>query len=146
MRRSNDSGNASLEFITVGMILLVPIVYLVLTLSAIQAGAFAVEGAARHAARVFVQAETEESAEREARRAIQFALSDYGLDIDEAQIDFRCSPQPENCLRRLASVSVTVGISVPLPLLPRALTLEIPLEVPLSATATQQVSRIWSTT
>src|ERR687898_866630 len=57
MRRSSissDRGSASLEFLTVGIILLVPLVYLVLALAAIQAGALGVEGAARQAARVAV--------------------------------------------------------------------------------------------
>ena len=48
-RWSSDDGSASLEFITVGMILLVPLVYLVLALSAVQSGALAAEGA-RYAA------------------------------------------------------------------------------------------------
>ena len=53
-----EDGSASLEFITAGMLLLLPLVYLVLTMAAIQAGAFAVEGAARQAARVYVQSGT----------------------------------------------------------------------------------------
>ena len=51
---AGERGSASLEFLTVGMILLVPLVYLVLALAAIQGGSLAVEGAARHAARVAV--------------------------------------------------------------------------------------------
>lgn len=49
----SESGSASLEFVTVGVILLVPLVYLVLAVAAIQAGVLATEGAARHAARVY---------------------------------------------------------------------------------------------
>ena len=45
----SDGGSASLEFITAGMILLLPMVYLILTMSQIQGGSFAVEGAARGA-------------------------------------------------------------------------------------------------
>ena len=70
-----DEGSASLEFITAGLILLLPMVYLILTLSQIQGGSFAVEGAARQAARVFVQAETPDAGEAAARRAVDFALS-----------------------------------------------------------------------
>ena len=47
----DETGTAALEFITVGLILLVPLVYLVLALASLQAGTFAVEGAARQAAR-----------------------------------------------------------------------------------------------
>ncbi|HSP76545.1 MAG TPA: hypothetical protein VLO31_10065, partial [Cryobacterium sp.] len=49
-----ERGSASLEFITAGLILLVPLVYLVLAMAALQGGALAVEGAARQAARVYV--------------------------------------------------------------------------------------------
>ena len=55
-RLAQEHGSASLEFLTVGIILLVPLVYLVLALAAIQAGALGVEGAARQAARVAVLA------------------------------------------------------------------------------------------
>ena len=44
---TEDEGSASLEFITAGMILLLPLVYLVLVMAALQGGSLAVEGAAR---------------------------------------------------------------------------------------------------
>ena len=50
-RWADESGSASLEFITVGMLLLVPIVYLVLALSSLENASFGVEGAARQASR-----------------------------------------------------------------------------------------------
>jgi len=49
----DDSGSASLEFVTVGLsAAAVPIVYLVLALSALESASFGVEGAARQATRV----------------------------------------------------------------------------------------------
>jgi len=147
MRRSRffatDEGTASLEFVTAGMILLVPLVYLVLVMSAIQAAALATEGAARQAARVFVQAENGVDARASAARAVEFALADYGLDIDDATVKITCAPQPDDCLTRRGFVTVSVTVEVPLPLVPPVLTIDAPLAVPLSATATQQVSRFW---
>src|SRR5690554_7592615 len=96
-----ENGPASLEFITVGMLLLLPLVYLVLVVAALQAGALAVEGAARQAARVFVQGDTERSATAQAERAIQFALADYGLDSADATVVVSCAPRPSECLTRL---------------------------------------------
>ncbi|MGB3374763.1 MAG: TadE family protein, partial [Microbacterium sp.] len=52
----DDAGSAALEFITVGVLLLVPLVYLVLALGAIQEQTLGVEAAARHTARVIGQA------------------------------------------------------------------------------------------
>jgi Flp pilus assembly protein TadG len=140
---SAESGNASLEFLTVGMILLVPLVYLVLTLAQLQSGAFAVEGAARQAARVYVQSANLEEAEESAARAIEFALADYGIDGSTATVDVSCSPNPNVCLTRQGFVTITVATSVSLPLVPPFLNLGVPLSVPLSASASQQVSRFW---
>ena len=77
---SSERGSASLEFLTVGMILLVPLVYLVLVVAAIQGGALAVEGAARQAARVAVLAATQASADAAVDRVVRVALADYGVD------------------------------------------------------------------
>ncbi|WP_232819011.1 hypothetical protein [Homoserinimonas sp. OAct 916] len=140
---TGDAGTASLEFITAGMILLVPLVYLVLALAAIQAGAFAVEGAARQAARVYVQAGTMVDAEERAARAVEFALADHGVSAADASVTVSCQPSPEQCLTRLGRVSVTVRVQVTLPLVPDVLTLSQAARVPIEATATQQVSRFW---
>jgi hypothetical protein len=138
-----DTGSASLEFITVGMILLVPLVYLVLTLAQLQAGAFAVEGAARQAARVYVQSSSIDGANASATRAVEFALADYGLDTSNVAVSVTCRPVTNNCLTRQGFVTVTVESSVALPLVPPVLNLNVALAVPLRATATQQVSRFW---
>ena len=90
---SAEDGTATLEFIAAGLILLVPLVYLVLAMAAIQGGAFAVEGAARQAARVYVQAGNERSAVSDADRAVEFALADYGLHREDAAVSISCSPR-----------------------------------------------------
>ena len=138
-----ERGSASLEFITVGLILLVPLVYLVLTMAAIQGASFAVEGAARQSVRVFVQADSEAEAGARADRAIRFALADAGLEGVEPRVSVACSPKPEACLTRRGTVTISVALTVPLPLVPPFLTLDVPLGVPLQATATEQVSRFW---
>ena len=143
-RWTDETGSASLEFITVGLILLLPLVYLVLTVAAIQGAAFAVEGAARQAVRVFVQSGSRAEASSRAELAIRFALADAGLDELEPNVKVTCSPDPDACLTRLGTVRVAVAITVPLPLVPPFLDLDVPLGVPLQATATEQVSRFWS--
>ena len=140
---TDDEGSASLEFITAGMVLLLPLVYLVLTMSSIQAGAFAVEGAARQAARVYVQSPNVAQANAAAARAVEFALADYGLDTDQVTVSVSCRPSPSQCLQRRGFVTVVVTTTVTLPLVPPVLDLDVPLSVPISSTATQQVSRFW---
>lgn len=142
-RWTDEEGTASLEFITAGLVLLVPLVYLILAVSAIQGGAFAVEGAARQAARVFVQGQGVDEATAAAERAVQFALSDYGIDSAAASVTITCSPRPDECLTRRGFVTVVVVVREPLPFAPPLLDADVALSVPLSSTATQQVSRLW---
>lgn len=144
--RLDDDGSAALEFITAGVLLLVPLVYLVLAVAAIQGGALSVEGAARQAARVFVQAPSVSVATSRARTAVDFALDDFGVSHSGAIIRITCRPTPTRCLTRRAFVTVRVLASVPLPLVPDALNVRTALAVPVSATATEQVSRFWGET
>ena len=142
-RWGDDSGSASLEFITTGLILLVPLVYLMLTMSTIQGGALAVEAASRQAARVFVAADSADDAAARVEIAVAYALADYGVSSEEVTVTVACSPEPKRCLTRRGFVTVTVQSRVPLPLVPSVLDLDAPLSVPLSGEATQQVSRFW---
>jgi len=138
---AEDSGSASLEFITAGLILLVPLVYLVLTVAGVQAGALAAEGAARQASRVYVTATTVDDARARAEQAIDFTLSDYGIDISQSRVTIACAPTPTDCLSRHGYVTVGIEVAVPLPLAPAAVSVDAPLSVHVSSSATQQVSR-----
>jgi hypothetical protein len=140
---AGDRGSASLEFITIGLVLLVPLVYLVLTMASIQGAAFATEGAARQAVRVYVQAPNAAEAARRAELAIRFALADAGLDALEPHVTVSCTPKPDACLTRLGTVRISVQVTAPLPLVPPFLDLAVPFGVPLAASATEQVSRFW---
>lgn len=143
MRRAlpDDAGSASLEFITAGVLLLVPLVYLVLVVAAVQAGSLGVEGAAQQASRVFVQASSEADARAAAERAIRVTLADYGVDPAQAQVAVTCRPEPSDCLARRGFVTVELVAVVPLPLAPPVLGLDVALAVPVRAVATEQVSR-----
>lgn len=138
---ASERGSASLEFITVGVLLLVPLVYLVLVVSALQAASLGLEGAARQASRVFVQAETPAEARSAAERAILVTLADYGLDAADAEVAISCRPDPGDCLVRRGFVTVEIATVVPLPLAPPVLGLDVPLGVTVQAIATEQVSR-----
>jgi hypothetical protein len=142
-RWAEDRGSASLEFLTAGLLLLLPLVYLVLAVSGIQAAALAVEGAARQGARVFVQGEDGADAQSSAIRAVDFALADHGIEAGSASVSVLCEPRPGACLTRQGFVTVAVSVSVPLPLVPPVLEGDFPLAVTVGAQATQQVSRFW---
>jgi Flp pilus assembly protein TadG len=140
---ADDRGSAALEFITAGFLLLIPLVYLILSMAAIQAGALSIEGASRQAARVFVQAPTVGSGTARAETALAIALSDFGIQHASAKLKISCRPHPGKCLTRRGFVTVTVSASVPLPFVPPVLAYNGPLSVPLRATSTEQVSRFW---
>ena len=72
--------------------------------------------------------------------ALRFALADHAITAP-ASISVTCTSSP--CLTRQAFVTVTVDLTVPLPLVPPVLVGDFPLAVPLHATATEQVSRFW---
>lgn len=137
----DEEGSASLEFLAAGTLLLVPMVYLIVALSALQSGSLAVEAAARQATRTFVEAETPDAAALRAERAVAFALADHGLDPAATSIRIDCHPRPQACLTRLGIVTVTVEAVVAMPLVPAGLRVDSSLGVPLRASASQQVSR-----
>ena len=140
---ASDRGTAALEFVTAGLILLVPTVYLVVVLASIQGAELAAAGAARQAARVFVQAQSETDASAESSAAVAFALADFGLPDDAATVDVHCAPRPDACLTRRGTVTITVRVRAPLPLVPDVLDLHRDASVTVQATSTNRVSRLW---
>lgn len=139
----SDRGTAALEFVTAGLILLVPTVYLIVALAAVQGAQLAAAGAARQAARVYVQAESEGDAGAEASAAIAFALADFGLPQDAAAVQIVCAPRSDACLTRKGTVTVTVRVRASLPLVPDVLDLRREAAVTVQATSTNRVSRLW---
>jgi len=137
--RDAERGSASLEFLTVGVLLLVPLVYLVLALASVQGGALAVEGAARQAARVAIAAGDRDATESVVERTVAVALADYGIDADAASVDIDC--QAADCAAPGSRIRVSVRATVRLPLVPDVLDLDRLGSVPLDASATQTVSR-----
>ncbi|WP_165308018.1 TadE family protein [Agromyces binzhouensis] len=133
-----EAGSASLEFLTVGMILLVPLVYLVLAMASIQAAALGVEGAARQAARVAVLRTDAGEPSASVDRTVRVVLADYGVDAGAASVMVECSGP---CTASGTRVSVAVGAAVALPLVPQVLASRGIGTVRLEARATQTVSR-----
>lgn len=127
--RHEEDGSAVVEFIGVTVMLLVPLVYLVLTLGQLQAAAFAAEAAARESGRVLSQADDLPTSVVHAQTAVRLAFEDQGIPVDpEAALSFTCSEEP--CLSPGSQVHVQVSTAVRLPLVPDFLAGAVPLEVP----------------
>ncbi|WP_245991127.1 pilus assembly protein [Bogoriella caseilytica] len=126
-----EQGGALVEFLGGMVVLLVPLVYLVLTLSQVQAAAFAAEGAAREAGRHLATAPSMEQGLRSAQIAVVTAFADHGLVVDASHaLDVHCLADP--CLEPGAHLGIDVGIEVPLPV-PDFLSGAVPVAVPVNA-------------
>lgn len=135
----SERGSAMVEFLGVALILLIPLVYLVVLLGRVQAGAFATEGAAREAVRAMVTAESSSVGAARAEAAVGIALTDQGFARGAGVLTVECSASP--CLTPDGAVGATVRVEVPLPLLPDAVRGWVPLAVPVEATRTGTVDR-----
>ncbi|HEU0040970.1 MAG TPA: hypothetical protein VFQ15_01345 [Jiangellaceae bacterium] len=135
MSDRGERGSAIVEFHLLGLVLLVPLIYVLLAALDVQRTSYAVTQAAREAGRLFV-ASGEESA---ARRAAAVALGDHGVEVDATQISFACSVTP--CYQPGAEVRVVVDAVVPLPFLPDVLAGAVNAQVPVSATHVSVVDR-----
>lgn len=138
-----DRGSAALEFIALGVILLVPLVYLVLALGTIQGQVLGVESAARHAARTMTTAVDGADAIGRGNSAVQSAIEEYGMDPAEVGVDIQCAPAGVHCPSAGATVVVTVRTRVALPLLPPVFGLDRLGSVPVQASSAYKVSRTW---
>lgn len=136
----DDEGSAIVEFVSLTMLLLIPVVYLVTALGRIEAASYAAEGAARHGALVVAQARDASTAQRRLHSVVDLALQDQGLPAAgdaTPEIQLQCSQTP--CQRPNGTVAVSVRMSVALPGVPAFLQAAIPLRVPVSATSVASV-------
>ena len=139
-RRQGDDGSALVEFCFLAVLLLVPVVYLVLTLGRLQAAAFATEGAAREAGRAFVTGSDEASGRERAAAAAVIAFTDQGFDDERLEvIDIECADEP--CLAPDSRVVVHATLQVVLPAVPRLVDRLVPARVRVQATHVATVGR-----
>ncbi|WP_235186038.1 TadE/TadG family type IV pilus assembly protein [Microbacterium oleivorans] len=139
----DERGSAALEFIVGGVVLLVPIVYLIVTLGIIQSHALGVESASRHVARAVASAESVEDADARAATVLDSLVREYDIDEESLDVDVSCVGQAKACPAAGATVRVTVASSVPLPLVPPVLGLDEAARVGVESSSVQKVSRYW---
>jgi hypothetical protein len=104
------------EFAYLGVLLLVPLVYALLTALQVQRSAYGVTAATREAGRVFVAEGAQGAAYDDAFVAARLAMRDQGLDLEPGELVITC--QFEDCATAGAIVHVRIDRSVPLPLVP----------------------------
>lgn len=142
--RDDESGSAALEFVFVGLLLLVPVVYLVIALGLVQGQTLGAEAGARHIAHAVATAESPGDAEARADRILASVVDEYGIDPDAVDVAVSCADGAASCPQAGATVLVTVRTRVALPLVPPVLGLDRLAGIPIEAVSAQKVSRFWN--
>lgn len=138
-----EEGSAALEFLLVALVVLVPLVYLIVALGAIQGQALGVETGARQLARTISTAPDAASADARAARVLDAIVAEYGLDPAAVVVEVSCAAPAVGCPAAGALLSVMVTTTVPLPLVPPVLGMDTLARIPVEAVAVQKVSRYW---
>lgn len=131
-----DEGSAVVEFVALGTLLLVPVVYFVLAVAQVQAGAFGVVAAAQQASQVLARAEPGALSDTGLTAAAQLAAADQGFAPDRLALRLECSDGA--CAAPGAVATVHATLEVPLPLVPGFTDLDVAV---LTSSATVVIGR-----
>ncbi len=120
MTRRSERGSALIELTWLGLLLMVPLLWIVLSVFEVQRGAFAVSGAARAAGRAYALAPSDEIGQARAQTAARQVLADQGVGEQALGLVVTCAPAGD-CHAPGAVITVDVRSRVDLPLLPDVL-------------------------
>lgn len=134
-----EGGSAIVEFVFLAVLVMVPLFYLVMTLSRLQAGAYAASTAAREAGRAYVTASDQDAASVRAEAAARIAFEDQGFGEPATALHLLCDGNP--CLRPEGRIECSTTVTVPLPLIPSFARKVVPLEIPVKASHVAVVDR-----
>ncbi|TWE09426.1 pilus assembly protein [Rudaeicoccus suwonensis] len=133
-----EDGSAIVEFIVVGVALILPVFYLVVTLARLQAGTYAVAAAARESSRMFVTASNDSTATARSQAAARMAFADQGFE-GAGTVQVLCSKSP--CLTPDGVIDTVADLDVELPLIPSFLQGAVPSVVHLHSRHAEVVDR-----
>lgn len=120
-RRRGEDGSALVEFVWLAVVLLVPVVWILLSVFEVQRGAFAVTAAARAAGRAYALAPDDETGYARAVAVANRTIEDQGADTMPVQVEVTCTTGPGNCHDGTSVITVTITSGVQLPLVPSLL-------------------------
>lgn len=148
----DDSGGAVVEFVALSVLLLIPLVYLVVTVSRIQAGILAAEAAAHDAARAVVvegvrsleqgrsHAAAFDAGVARAEALVTVQLDNFGFERDDARVAVGCTAEP--CLSLGSNITAAVEVDVALPGVPGFIGRALPLAVTVGGSASSPVDSL----
>jgi hypothetical protein len=111
-----ESGSATVEFIGLSVLLLLPAIYILIAISQLQAAGYAAVAAADQAAKTIGYTSHEADAEARAVKTVHLTAEDYELDPAQTSTVITCSNP--SCTTPGTRITVTVSIDVSLPLVP----------------------------
>lgn len=120
-RWRSQRGSGIVEVVWLSILLLLPLVWVLLSVFEVQRGSFGVSAASRAAARAYALAPDDASGEQRAAAAARQALADQGLDDAPLDVEVSCSPFPRTCHSGTSVITVRLRSAVRLPLLPDVL-------------------------
>ena len=115
--QSDERGSAILEFLIIGLLVLVPLLYVVLTIMRVESAVMASTQAVREAGRAFVMSDSPQEGLRSAETAARVALRDQGFELPASALSITCSA---TCLAPSSSAHLHLQWRVDLPWLPAA--------------------------
>jgi hypothetical protein len=101
-----------------GLLLLIPLVYVMVAVFTVQRSAYGASEAVRSAARAYVLAPDVQTARDRAVEAAQLSMRDQGVRLAASDVAIMCRPTPASCLTPGSSVEVDISVDVDLPLAP----------------------------
>ena len=119
--RLDQRGSALVELTWLGVLLIVPMLWIVLSVFEVQRGAFGVSSAARAAARAYALAPDDGVGRVRAEQVARQALADQGLVGVPMTVSVTCVPYPHACHQGTSVITLRVATRVDLPLLPEVL-------------------------
>ena len=134
-----QSGNAIVEFVYLAVLLMVPLVYVLITVFRVQAASYAVSSAAREAGRVYATSSNIDEADGRAFAAARMVMADSNLPLDSDQLRITCSTNP--CLQPGSQVDVVMTYNVALPLVPRFFSDRAPASIHVTSSHLEVVDR-----
>ncbi|NYE35264.1 Flp pilus assembly protein TadG [Nocardioides cavernae] len=117
----DDRGSALVELSWLAIILLVPLIWVVISVFEVQQGAFATSAAARAAGRAYALAPDDATGEARASAVVRQVLADQGTPGQRARVTVTCQAPGDDCHAGTSVITVRVDSGVELPFFPAIL-------------------------
>ncbi|WP_297554861.1 hypothetical protein [uncultured Actinomyces sp.] len=131
----DEAGEATVEFVAMLVIILIPVAYFIFTVAAFQAAVFASEAATRESGRLLAN---DPLAHTHVERQVDQIFTDYNVS-GEHSLEVVCDPTP---CSQAKFVSIEVQTQVALPLIPDAMARVLHPQVPVVSSVHVPVNRI----